>query len=163
MKNSRKIFFAIRNGQKLGSDWNIQSRMRHDYESFRTGGLGGFGVGSVVESWHHSRRRSSCGLSSSCCGHLFISAPRNLLIRPQGLKGLSGYGSEETLLKVSFWVGLCCIVIKASEVLQSSPVAQLVLVLVKKTAIWSVCKWEAVIKTDCRVFQVGLVHVQMNI
>lgn len=38
-ENSRKIFFAIRLGQKLGSDWNIQSRisMRHDFESFRVG------------------------------------------------------------------------------------------------------------------------------
>lgn len=44
----------------------------------------------------------------------------------------SGCGSEETPNSSEgvFWVGLCCIVIEASQVLQSRPVAQLVLVLV---------------------------------
>lgn len=47
---------------------------------------------------------------------------------------LSGYGSDETPNSSEgvVWAGLCCIVIKASQILQSSPVAQLVLVLVTK-------------------------------
>lgn len=55
--------------------------------------------------------------------------PSHQALRADVAEWISLSSSDLTPLRVSLWVGLCCIVIKTPKVLQSSPVAQLVLVL----------------------------------
>lgn len=85
--------------------------MRHDYKSFSVG----FGEVLVWGLWQNhgtspgESHPAPSPLSSNLPGfllwycNLLISPPHSLLIRPQGLMELSGYGSEETptLLRVS--------------------------------------------------------------
>lgn len=56
INESRAFVFAMR--RRMESDGSIQSgiAMRQDYKSFGGCFLGGFGFGSVAESWHRGRR-----------------------------------------------------------------------------------------------------------
>lgn len=127
-ENSRKIVFASQRRQKFGNDGNVSTwiRMRHDFSKC-------LNVSHVAESWKHLLLcvPLSCLLLRYAPLQSSLQ-PSHQAVRADGAEWISLSRSGLTPLRVSFWVGLCCIVIKASKVLQSSPVAQLVLVLLTK-------------------------------